>query len=102
MTVLEFISALISTISLVVVAVIDQKGNKRQKKSDRQAELRRQESLLNMRLTAANSELCEVICIAVTGGHTNGNVEAARQKVKAAKEDYQKFLEETSTSALED
>lgn len=108
MTVLEFISSIVGTLALVLVAIIEHKGNKRQKQTDNwqkdlnaRSELRRQESLLNMQLTAANSELCEVICIAVTGGHTNGNVEAARKKVKEAREKYERFLQETTINALE-
>ena len=48
----------------------------------------------------SNCELCDVIALAVTGGHTNGNVEAAQKKVRTAKEAYEQFLRDTAAHAV--
>ena len=41
-----------------------------------------------------------MIALAVTGGHTNGNVEAAQKKVRTAKEAYEQFLRDTAAHAV--
>ena len=50
------------------------------------------EKYLQMQMINANLELSDVISIAVTGGHTNGNVEEAQKKARAAKCAYYEFI----------
>lgn len=50
------------------------------------------EKFLQMQMINANLELSDVISIAVTGGHTNGNVEEAQKKAREAKKAYYKFI----------
>ena len=45
-----------------------------------------------MDLMEATSELSDVIAIAVSGGHVNGNVEEARERAKKAREAYRNFV----------
>ena len=91
----------------VIVAVIEafaQRDRKAAQKDreqiERNAKIRARESRLSMDMMAANSELCDVICIAVSGGQTNGNVERARKKAREAREAYDAFLRDTAAEAV--
>lgn len=96
----EIICAAISAAALVITAVIGRNNKIREEKAEKRAALRERESRLSMDMMAANCELCDVISLAVTGGHTNGNVEAAQKKVRAAKEAYEQFLRDTAAYAV--
>lgn len=96
----EILCATISAAALIIVAVIGRNNKIREGKEEQRAALREKESRLSMDMMAANCELCDVISLAVTGGHTNGNVEAAQKKVRAAKEAYEKFLRDTAAHAV--
>ena len=50
------------------------------------------EKFLQMQMINANLELSDVIAIAVTGGHTNGNVEEAQKKAAEPKKAYYKLI----------
>ena len=45
-------------------------------------------------MLSANMDLAFVTSLAVTGGHTNGNVEAAQHRAVEAQEKYESFLRE--------
>ena len=90
---------ILNAIVLIVVALIgrDQKqehikAEAARKKAEARALTRETESRLSMDLMEATSELADVIAIAVSGGHVNGNVEAARERAKKAREAYSDFL----------
>lgn len=107
MTLYEFIASLFSTAALIVVALIQTRNKKAaariedaQARAERRAELRAEEARLMMELLDANGELTSVICIAVTGGHTNGNVEAAQAKYRAARENYNAFLRRVTSNQI--
>ena len=96
----EIIVSIITSIAAIVVAAIGAKNitdSKRQKKFELQ---RATERRLAMDMVASNIELCDVIAIAVTGGHTNGNVEAARKKAMQAKTAYYAFINKIAAEAL--
>lgn len=97
------ITAILSSVSAILVAWIGARGQKERKKNEEirrkteaRAKVRERESRLSMDMMAALSELCDVICIAVTGGHTNGNVETAQKKVREAKDAYYAFLKDNA------
>lgn len=95
----NIIIEIIGTAGLIAVAVLQLRSEaerKRRKASDEQrsqAERERREDDLSMstatgRVMLACGELAYVTSLAVTGGHTNGNVEAAQTEFTAAKEEY--------------
>lgn len=90
---------IISALSLIVVAIIGkeqrvehEKTEAAREREEERAKVRETESRLSMDLMEATSELSDVIAIAVSGGHVNGNVEAARERAKVARENYHDFI----------
>lgn len=96
----EVVCAAISAAALIITAAIGRSSKLREAKDEARARLCERENRLSMDMMAANCELCDVIALAVTGGHTNGNVEAAQRKVRAAKEAYEQFLRDTAAHAV--
>lgn len=83
---------IIPALAAIIVAIIEVRGQRDRRKSEERAKRRETEYRLSMDLILANAELAEVICIAVTGGQLNGNVEAAQRKMTTAKQAYRDFL----------
>ena len=96
----EIICSIISASAAITVAVISAINIKQRKKDEKLAQQRATESRLAMDMQAASIELSDVIAIAVTGGHTNGNVEVARQKAQAAKNAYYAFIKSVAADTL--
>ena len=88
------ITSLVSAISAVVVAIIANGYKKQAAAEEKRAERRKKESLLNLKMTEATLELSSVTAEALTGGQLNGNVERAKQKAKAAREEYEEYAHE--------
>ena len=91
----------LSAVSVIMVAIINKNqreesssAEKARKRAEERAAVREQESRLSMDMMEATSELSDVIAIAVSGGHVNGNVEAARERAKVARENYHNFIHE--------
>lgn len=89
----------INAVVLVVVALIGKSQKEEhtaaeaaRSKAEERAKVRETESRLSMNMMEATSELSDVIAIAVSGGKVNGNVEAAREKAKIAREAYRDFV----------
>lgn len=76
----------------IICAWIGAKSEKRRKKDERRAQLRQNESLLSLRMMDATLQLSVVSANALTGGHNNGNVEAAREAAQKVAEEYQEFM----------
>lgn len=106
-----FAGALVASIATVVVAVIEARANKERKKheseikaaesrSQERQKRREKESRLSMEMMSASLELAYVTSIAVTGGHINGNVEAAQRKAKTAQDAYDSFLRDEAAHAV--
>lgn len=94
------ICASITSVAALVVAVIETGNRRRLKSSEIRAARRETESRLSMELMSATLELAYVTSLAVTGGHINGNVEAAQEKAKAAQEAYEDFLRDEAAHAV--
>lgn len=88
----DILGFIISALSLIIVALINKNQKAEQSKAEERAKAREQESRLSMDLMEATSELADVIAIAVSGGHVNGNVESAREQAKIARENYHNFV----------
>lgn len=83
---------IIPGICTIICAWIGAKSEKRRKKDERRAQLRQNESLLSLRMMDATLQLSVVSANALTGGHNNGNVEAAREAAQKVAEEYQEFM----------
>ena len=90
---------IIPAAAAVIVAIIeaiaahDRKQAKLSKNQEAEREQRRaKESLLSMRMMSATLQLSVVTANALTGGHNNGNVEAARIAAENAQAEYEEFL----------
>jgi hypothetical protein len=92
-----FLCEALSCITLIGVAYIETNNRKQRKKSEERAALRERESRLGMELMVSTSQLSDVISIAVTGGHTNGNVEEAQTRARKAREAYDDFLRDIAS-----
>lgn len=91
---------IISAVAIILVAIIET-GNIRRRKTEEIRRTRREkESRLSMELMSASVDLAYVTSLAVTGGHTNGNVEAAQKKAEAAQEAYEDFIKDEAAHAV--
>lgn len=96
----EITCAIIAAAALVIVAIVET-GNKRRRKSeDIRRERREKEMRLSMELMSASVDLSFVTSLAVTGGHTNGNVKAAQEKATKAQKAYEDFLKDEAAHAV--
>ena len=98
---------IISAVTIIFVALIETDNIRRRKKDEarqKTEEIRRarreKESRLSMELMSASVDLAYVTSLAVTGGHTNGNVEAAQKKAEAAQEAYEDFIKDEAAHAV--
>ena len=94
------ICALVSAFATIIVACIETSNHKHRKREKIRQERRERETYLAMELQSATLDLAFVTSLAVTGGHTNGNVEEAQEKAKEAQEAYRKFLREETAHAV--
>ena len=95
-----YIGYIISGVFAVIVAIVEVRGQRDRKRSEARAERRSQESRLSMDLMFTTSEMCDVLCIALQGGKSNGNVEEARDKAKKARDAYQSFLRDQAANQV--
>lgn len=92
----DILVEIIGALGLVAVAVLQlrsEQERKRRKTFDAQNEERRREELemgiKQGEVMLASGDLAYVTSLAVTGGHTNGNVEEAQTKFTKAKQEYE-------------
>ncbi len=83
-----------AAIAAITSAYIAAHSKASEKRSEARAYRREQESRLSMEMMSANMDLAYVTSLAVTGGHTNGNVEAAQKRALEAQSKYEAFLRE--------
>ena len=101
------ICALIAAAATIVVAWIESRAKKDREKSEarareerdrveRRAATRERESRLSMEMMSATCALSLVAAKKLAGLHTNGDVEEAMDKAKAAQEDYADFVNDVA------
>jgi len=97
---------IISGAAIVLVAIIEALSARERKKTKddhkriEERYKRRQElERLEMDVILAQSELLNIMCIAITGGRTNGNVEVAQVKLTQATDAYQGFIRDEASKA---
>ena len=101
------IAAFVSAFASVRVAKISRKASEQQERAlkheeeiSKHNERREREAVLQGKMITALGELENVTAIAVKGGHTNGNMEAAQEKLNKAIEDYDNFLKEVGLKEI--
>lgn len=97
---ISIVCAVIAAFAAIMVAVIETKNSKQRKRTEERAKVREKESRLSMQMMSAAIDLGYVTSLAVTGGHTNGNVEAAQKKAQAAQKEYEDFLRDTAAHII--
>lgn len=104
------VATIISAAATIVVAIItgvisykiaklNRKIAEEKEESDKRAKQRKEEALLQMHMTQANSQLTIGIAMALKNGKCNGEVESGLKAVNEANDEYDKFLKKI---ALED
>lgn len=83
---------IVPAIATVIVAVIEALAAHDRRKAKLSEERRAEESRLSMQMMSATLQLAVVTANALTGGHNNGNVQAAREAAHKAEVEYQAFL----------
>jgi len=82
----------------------NERKEKRQKENDarveKRAEIRRQESLLSIRLMSANMGLAIATALAVQKNEVNGLMQRALDEASAAQEAYQEFLKSIAVDQM--
>ena len=92
--VIAVVPAALAAVAAIISAYIAAHSKEAEKRSEARAARREEESRLSMEMLSANMDLAFVTSLAVTGGHTNGNVEAAQHRAVEAQEKYESFLRE--------
>lgn len=94
---------LVSAAAVIIVAIIEWRASKdrqfikaAQEEALIRAEQREIENRLSMQMLDATLQLSVVSANALTGGHNNGNVEAARRAAEETSRAYKQFLIETA------
>lgn len=98
--IIEIASAVIAAAALIIVAIIETGNRKRHKTEEIRRQRREKEMRLSMELMSACVDLSYVTSLAVTGGHTNGNVEAAQEKADEAQKKYEAFIKDEAAHAV--
>ena len=91
---------IIPALAAIIIAIIEGVAAKERKSTKEDRELRQQESRLSMDMMLTTSEMCDVLCNALQGGKTNGNVEKARAEAKRARDAYESFLREQAAKQV--
>ena len=103
----DIIVEIIAAAGLVLVAVLQlrsEKERKKRSKADAHTEQRRRDefamAVKQGDMMLATGELAYVTSLAVTGGHTNGNVEDTQTQFEKAKREYKTFQAELAVKYL--
>ena len=100
----EYIIPAAATVIVAIIEAIAAVDRKKTKKSRAEAEkrekLRTEEARLSMKMMSATLQLSVVTANALTGGHNNGNVEAARLAAETAQAEYEAFLQKVTAQEV--
>lgn len=96
----EIVCAFVAALATIISAYIASMSKRQNDKAEQRGELRRRESLLNLRMSEATLSLAVVCSNALTGGHNNGNVEEARIQATKAANEYKAFIEEIAAKEM--
>ena len=107
----EIVCSLISAVGVIVVAIIQlrtTKNNKRAKASESkrheeikaQEEMRQRESRLSMDLMHSTAKLCVGTALAIKRGRANGEMEEGLKYVNKSIVNYEKFLKDVASEKV--
>jgi DNA polymerase III delta prime subunit len=83
------------------IAAKERKDTKKEnEKTEQRAALRAEESRLSMQMMSATLQLSVVTANALTGGHNNGNVEAAKEAAEEAMTEYTAFINKIASKEV--
>lgn len=91
---------IIPAAAAIIIAIIEAVAAHERKQTKKDRETRQRESRLSMDMMFTTSEMCDVLCLALQGGRTNGNVEEARDSAKQARAAYTDFLRDQAASKV--
>lgn len=96
----DVITALISAISMILVAFIQASNKKHAKEQERVNNLRGKESKLSMDMMYACCILSRGTATALKNNHFNSEVERGIELVDKTTDEYNKFLRETTADTI--
>ena len=94
---MNYIGEIISGVFALLVVWLEIRMTRDRKQTEKRAPIRAKESKLAMKMQDANLSLSLATCIAVERGETNGEMKIAREKAKAAQEEYEAFVHELAS-----
>jgi len=92
-----YISEIISGVFALLVVWIEVRATRDRRLSERRAAIRAKESKLSMKMQDAGLSLSVATALAVERGETNGEMKTAREKARAAQEEYEDFVHELAS-----
>ncbi len=100
----QYIITGVFTLLVAIIEAIAAKERKNTKKEnekrEQRAALRAEESRLSMQMMSATLQLSVVTANALTGGHNNGNVEAAKKAAEDAMTEYTAFINKIASKEV--
>lgn len=90
---------LVAVIEAIAAADRRRMKQNREKTAERETN-RAEEARLSMQMMSATLQLSVVTANALTGGHNNGNVEAARLAAETAQVNYEAFLQKVAAKEV--
>ena len=100
----EYIIPAAAAVIVAIIEAIAARERKRARRRDEdmheRSERRAEESRLSMAMMSATLQLSIVTANALTGGHNNGNVEAAKAAATEAEAEYQAFLQRVAAAEI--
>lgn len=100
----EYIIPAAAAILVAVIEAIAAADRRRMKQNREEAAEREtnraEEARLSMQMMSATLQLSVVTANALTGGHNNGNVEAARLAAETAQANYEAFLQKVTAKEV--
>jgi len=94
---MNYIGEIISGVFALLVVWIEVRAKRDRKQTERRAAVRAKESKLAMKMQDANLSLSLATALAVERGETNGEMKTAREKARAAQEEYEDFVHELAS-----
>ena len=98
--ILEIILAIISSITTITVITVQVRTTKSDKRTERRAIRREEESRLSMAMMGANCSLSLVTAKALTNQKLNGDVGEAMRAAETVQKDYQSFLQRVAAESV--
>ena len=94
---MNYLGEIISGVFALLVVWLEIRMTRERRQTEKRAVIRAKESKLAMKMQDANLSLSLATCIAVERGETNGEMKTARDKAKAAQEEYEDFVHELAS-----